>query len=369
MTNRKRTLGTFFVALAAAALPMVSTAGAQVPAALSCGQTITQSTLLTNDVGPCSNNGIIIGADNIILDLGSHRIFGTAVAGDGAGVLLRNRQGVTVRNGTVTDFDGGVVILAGSGNTVTGMTARNNIGAASTNTGPSTTLYGDGILIQGSSNNQVVQNVTDNNGPFSGIGIIIGDNDHPAIPPALANGNVVQGNRVTNNVACRRTGLCDNDGIRIEPRVGGTCLTGTVICRGPGNRIVENQVIGNGLDGIAVFGFATSNVVSGNTVDLNGYRGAVPGDGIRVFGSGNLIENNSASRNNAAGVSVARRTGASGSFPATNPNGRDNVLRTNRAFGNRVLDLWDSNRSPDCDNNVWSGNQGVTVFPPCTLNP
>jgi len=348
---------------------MVGTAGAQVPAALSCGQTITQSTLLTNDVGPCSNNGIIIGADNIVLDLGGHRVFGTAVAGDGAGVLLQNRQGVTVRNGTVTDFDGGVVILGGSANTVVGMNALNNIGAASTNTGPSTTLYGDGILVQGSSNNQILRNTADNNGPFSGIGVITGDSDHPAIPPALANNNVIEGNRVTNNVACRRAGLCDNDGIRIEPRVGTSCLTGPTICPGPGNRIVGNQVVGNGLDGISLFGFTSDNVVSGNTVDLNGYRGAVPGDGIRVFGSGNTVENNSASRNRAAGISVARRPPTVGSFPVTNPNGRNNVLRGNRAFGNVIFDLWDSNRGPDCDGNVWSANQGSVVAPPCTLNP
>ena len=366
MKNRTRTLGTFFIALAAAALPMVGTASAQVPAALSCGQTITQSTLLTNDVGPCTNNGIIVGASNIVLDLGGHRVFGTASSGDGAGVLIQGRQGVTVRNGTVTDFDGGVVILAGSGNTVTGINALDNIGAASSNTGPAA-LYGDGILIQGSSNNQILQNWTHNNGPFSGIGVITGDSDHPAVAPALANGNVLQGNRVTNNVACRRAGLCDNDGIRIEPRAGGTCLTGTVICPGPGNRIIGNQVTGSGLDGISLFGFTTNNVVSGNTVDLNGYRGAVPGDGIRVFGSGNTVENNSTSRNNAAGISVARRTGSFGSFPATNPNGRNNVLRSNRAFGNRVFDLWDSN--PECDNNLWRGNQGAVVQPPCTLTP
>ncbi len=102
---------------------------------------------------------------------------------------------------------------------------------------------------------------------------------------------------------------------------------------------------------------------------MNGYRGAVPGDGIRVFGSGNRVEGNSASRNAAAGVSVARRPPSAGSFPAANPNGRDNTLLRNRAFGNGIYDLWDSNRIPDCDNNVWSGNQGGMGVPACTLNP
>ena len=372
MNFRTRKLGTLLAAGAVATLPTVGSAGAQVPAAVACGQTITQSTVLTADVGPCPNNGIIVGADNIVLDLAGHRVFGTPQAGDGAGILLRTRQGVPVRNGTVALFAGGVVILGGSGTTVLRMFANNNIGASAGHEGPSLTLYGDGILIQGSSANSILQNSVDNIGPFSGIGVIIGDADHPAIPPALANNNLIQGNRVTNNVACRGTAsspFCDNDGIRLEPRVGGTCLTGAAICPGPGNRVIGNQVFGNGLDGISLFGFTTNNVVSGNTVDGNGFRGAVPGDGIRVFGSNNTIDSNSASANAAAGVSVARRPPTSGSFPAANPNGRNNVLRSNRAFGNGFADLWDSNRNPDCDNNLWTGNQGRVAIPPCTRNP
>ena len=343
------------MAALAATLPTIGGASAQVAPA--CGQTVAQSTTLTADIGPCGNNGLIIGADGITLDLGGFRIFGTGNSGDGAGVLLQRRQGVTVRNGTVTDFDGGVVILGGSANTVTGISARNNIGAAFGQPG-STALYGDGILIQGSSSNLVLNNQADNNGPFSGIGVIRGDADHPAVPPADAPFNVIRGNQVTNNVACRRgaSPFCDNDGIRIEPNVTDTQIT-------------DNQVVGNGLDGIALFGGTTRNLVRNNSVVANGYRGAVRGDGIRVFGLNNTIEFNSAHQNAAAGVSVARRPPTAGSFPATNPNGRGNTLRTNFAQGNGIYDLWDSNRNPDCDANVWTGNRGNVVAPPCTLNP
>jgi hypothetical protein len=54
-------------------------------------------------------------------------------------------------------------------------------------------------------------------------------------------------------------------------------------------------------------------------------------------------------------------------FPATNPNGRNNLLLRNTAVGNGLFDLWDSN--PGCDNNVWRQNRGQKVSPPCTLNP
>jgi parallel beta-helix repeat protein len=356
MNIRLRKIAALLAGAIAVTLPTITGAEALMTGPLTCGQTITESWNLTVPVGPCANNGIIIGADNITLNLNGFRVFGTAgISGDGAGVLLQNRTGVTVQNGEVTDFDGGVVILGGSTNTVTAIRARNNLGRVNETTGP-TALYGDGILVQGSSSNRIINNLTDNNGPFSGIGVIRGDSDHPAIPEADAPFNLIQGNTVTNNVACRRGSTCDNDGIRIEPRVTDT-------------RIVGNQVLRNGLDGISLFGFTTRNLVSGNNVSANGYRGAVPGDGIRVFGLGNTIDGNTTNQNRAAGISVGRRTGQFGSFPATNPNGRNNVLRNNSAFGNVVFDLWDSNRLPDCDNNLWTGNKAANVSPPCTLNP
>jgi parallel beta-helix repeat protein len=355
--TRFRKVGVLLAAAVAATVPTIGGAGAQV--ALSCGQTITQSTTLTANLGPCPNNGLIVGADGITLNLGRFTISGTPNTGDGAGVLLQGRQGVIVRNGSVTDFDGGVVILGGTGNTVSTVIARNNLGAAQGQPGATTALYGDGILVQGSTRNLIVNNTAENNGPFSGIAVIRGDSDHPAVAPADAPFNVIRSNSVNGNIACRRsgsTGFCDNDGIRIEPSVTDT-------------QIIGNSVAGNGLDGISLFGATTRNVVSGNTAPGNGFRGAVAGDGIRVFGFGNIIDSNSANGNAASGVSVARRAPTAGSFPAGNVNGRGNTVHANAAFGNKINDLWDSNRNPDCDANVWSANKGIVAVPACTLNP
>ena len=43
-----------------------------------CGDTITTDTTLDSDLVNCPNNGIIIGADNITLDLNGHTIDGDA---------------------------------------------------------------------------------------------------------------------------------------------------------------------------------------------------------------------------------------------------------------------------------------------------
>src|SRR5436309_2045718 len=40
-----------------------------------CGATITVTTTLTEDVGPCPSDGITIGASNVTLNLGGHTVF------------------------------------------------------------------------------------------------------------------------------------------------------------------------------------------------------------------------------------------------------------------------------------------------------
>ena len=363
----KRLAGGLAIVLASTLLAIVGAVAPAGAAHVSCGQTITQSTTLDSDVGPCPNNGIIVGADGITLNLNGHRVFGTAGSGDGAGILLHNRTGVTVTTGSVTDFDGGVAIAGGGGNTVVRINAHNNIGASQGHPPAPSTNWGDGIAVQGSNDNRILFNDVQNNGPYSGIGLFTGDTDHPFMPPATVEGNLIQGNNVRNNVACRLSGLCDNDGIRLEPRVGSRCLTGTTeFCQGRGNRVIGNTVERNGLDGIAVFTFATNNLVQGNTVNFNGARGAVAGDGIRVFGYFNTISGNSVRGNPGGGISVGRRPPSIASLPG-NVNGRNNTITRNVAGRNGIRDLHDSN--PNCDNNVWSGNQGGSASPPCTLNP
>ena len=85
---------------------------------VSCGDTITTDTTLDGDLLDCPSNGIVIGADDITLDLNGH-----TVSGDGepfkacperefcdVGVLNNGHDGVTVRNGSVGQFESGVLI-------------------------------------------------------------------------------------------------------------------------------------------------------------------------------------------------------------------------------------------------------------------
>ena len=73
-----------------------------------CGQLVTESTLVTNDLVNCPGDGLVIGADRIILDLNGHTIDGVAL---GTGVRNAGFASVTIRNGTIEDFDRGVELL------------------------------------------------------------------------------------------------------------------------------------------------------------------------------------------------------------------------------------------------------------------
>ncbi len=323
---------------------------------LTCGQTITADTTLDSDLGPCTNHGLIVGAEGITLDLNGHRIFGTAASRDGAGVYLPNRLGVTVRNGTVTNFDIGVAIEGGSRNLVTGITARDNIGGSGG-------IGGDGIALLSTRNNAVSGNRTINNGPFSGIGVYSRvDGDHPRGTSGPSRNNVIDSNHVAGNIISRdrvSPNGTDNDGIRVE--------NDAVF-----NTFSNNQVLRNGLDGISLFADTADNIVRGNQVEGNGFyrTTARRGSGIIVFtrSTRNLVENNVVTRNADSGIDIRPPLAA---FPgATN-----NRILNNTAVGNSVLpfipspvfgesfDLKDAN--PNCDANVWFANRYRTFNQPC----
>ena len=102
---------------------------------VSCGDEITADTTLDSDLVDCPNNGIVIGADDITLDLNGHRI-----DGDGTkfadcpkdefcdfGVLNVGHDGVSVKKGSVRDFfNAGVLIGSVRDNRVMDVSSKGN---------------------------------------------------------------------------------------------------------------------------------------------------------------------------------------------------------------------------------------------------
>jgi parallel beta-helix repeat protein len=312
---------------------------------VACGDVITEDTTLDSNVGPCTGTGLVIGADGVTLNLGGHRVFGTNQPGEGPGILIEDRQNVSVANGTVQFFDAGVAILGGGSNRVGRIQALDNVGSGATD-------FGDGIAVSDSADNLIVQNIARGNGIYSGIGIF----------GAASTGNVIDRNLVEgNDILTSPTGPQQDDGIRLEPFTSFNVVT-------------NNRVYDNGLDGIAIFARSTDNVVRRNDIRRNGAHDQVhrQGDGIAVFNRGdrNLIEDNRVFDNGANGIFL-RGTITTGSGVVI-PGAMNNEILNNFTGNNGPIpgpggprfDLRDNN--PNCDNNRWFGNTYLTAFPACT---
>ena len=78
--------------------------------AVSCGDTITSDTVLTNDLLDCSTNGITIAADNVTLDCNNHIIDGTKVPNT-RGVFVNGSRGFTIKNCWVREFNDGILFF------------------------------------------------------------------------------------------------------------------------------------------------------------------------------------------------------------------------------------------------------------------
>jgi parallel beta-helix repeat protein len=85
----------------------------------SCGQVVRSSITLTNHLTACLGDGLVIGASGVTIDLNGHVIDGTGL---GAGVRNSGHADVTIRNGTIRNFDHGVLLQSGTArNTVSGI--------------------------------------------------------------------------------------------------------------------------------------------------------------------------------------------------------------------------------------------------------
>jgi parallel beta-helix repeat protein len=400
-----------------------------------CGQVITRSLTVANDVGPCAGDGLIVRANDITVDLNGHVARGAGFANpssiDSAGVRLDSVTGVTVRSGTVREFAVGVLVLHGSGNTISGITAADNVGR-------SFATYGDGINLDASSDNTVIGSTVTGNGPFAGIDMT---ND--------ASGNHIANNHVADNhvVATFEFGDCQcDDGIAVAAG-SFNVISGNVVERngefgiamagrdashdqaldnisrdngnfginagGSGGHLVSNNVVtGNGFDrfaapsvgpqpfndgGVAAcgtcFGPGDLTTIQDNVVTGNGGIGVFLGfngneflGGTGIFGTfpprpyqaprSNLVQRNQVRDNTGDGIFVECEKVFDASFNSTcltdSPPHHGLRILDNTSLGNggakAGAGAWDlHDGNVNCDHNIWAANKAVTANPPCTL--
>jgi parallel beta-helix repeat protein len=257
------------VVVAAASLLLAAPASAQT---VSCGQVITSDTTLANDLADCPGNGLVIGRDGITLDLNGHTVAGRfegfecqadCLGGHG----IDNGRGfdlLTIKNGTVENFDAGVYLQDSSRSGVSDLLLRGS---------PTPTSTAIGLFLLRSDHNRV-QRVRSTRGD-------------PAILLWQSSLNTIADSTADGSVSIHRgTGLVlyagSNQNRVTHTHINGDWI-GLDIVESNGNRIERSDAAGYAGNGLA----GNRNVVADS--DLHGGRT----HGLRVYGTRNSVERNS----------------------------------------------------------------------------
>jgi len=78
-------------------------------AALECGSVVTHDVRLSRDLRDCTGNGLVVGADDVDIDLNGHLISGTGPFVSLSGIDIDAHSSVRVHNGRIADFSRGVL--------------------------------------------------------------------------------------------------------------------------------------------------------------------------------------------------------------------------------------------------------------------
>jgi parallel beta-helix repeat protein len=276
-----------------------------------CGQIITQSIRLANDLVNCPGTGLVIGADRITIDLAGHSISGVNASGS-EGIADDGQPGARILNGRIERFLlSGVGLRKAPQSTVSNLTIR-AIGA-----GGVEPLASAGVLVKNSPNTSVlVSTIANDVAAYQSDGVDV----------LSSKGTVVTGNRLLKNawngvfvLDSPATNIIGNtfDGNQhqgLEMNLGSdrsvlawnyvahSVSNGLVVGAVSGARIEHNVLAANGDSGIFMFDLHASRInqnrASGNAVGID-LEGGQNGS------SGNEISGNDTSRNQFVGIVVA----------------------------------------------------------------
>lgn len=289
-----------------AVLALVATLVSAAPASaeeLTCGQVITTSVVLTHDLRDCPDDGLVVGASNIVINLNGHTIDGDEppdyVGGNGI-VVPGPYHGVTIKNGTIRGFSWGIELNNTKGNKLKQLTVtENNLG----------------LEIEFSESN-VVRDLWFDHNRDANVRLL--SSDHNRI-----RGNHFEGgrwgvilsegsdsNRVVHNVMVGDATSTDR-GIQID-------------AESAANVAARNRVRGFGQYGIAVETDAARTRVIENRVRSNGIHGILIGETSRT-----VVKRNRSNNNFGDGIHVLET--------AANATVTGNVTNKNGGWGIAVL--------------------------------
>ena len=302
-----------------------------------------QSIKVMNDLIDCIGNGLVIGTGNIWVDLNGHTIDGKGIDG---GIVNMGFDSVTITNGTVHEFDYGVLLNPGTGlNVVEKIHAELNQEAGIALADADQQGKGNDIR-----NNTLLQN-------GAGIWLLSGTKN------ALIRGNALGGSMKDGILLEHSTGTK----IR-ENEITGSGGNGVVLIASANNTIVENEISLSGQMGIALGEEllpSNNNVVSKNLISEGG-------GGVSIIdSSGNQILVNRVADVNGAGVAMelARNTLVRGNDFGSSKSGieieesSDNTIESNNASGTlgTGIAIGDLSARNDVLRNTTNSNSGEGI--------
>jgi parallel beta-helix repeat protein len=263
-------------------------AGPALASHVSCGAVLTQDTHLDGDLVNCPDDGLVIGADNITVDLDGHEITGAGSPGS-AGIRNQGYDGVTIEDGQILapigldfGFETGVLLIGVHENRVRRVSLTGGSYGIALFNSVANRIRRNGAI--GGASNQC-------DAP-AGVAIALFDSDHNLI---LGNSGQLsdfgitlsdsQNNRIQNN----EVAPLDSD--------GNQCIGIALFRSSDNNDIEDNVAANNDHDGIVVNGRSNGTVVKANVAVFNGLD-----DGIDVNNPFTTIAENTANENGDLGI-------------------------------------------------------------------
>jgi parallel beta-helix repeat protein len=342
---------------------------------ISCGDTITVDTKLDRDLLNCPNNGLLIGADNITLDLNGHTI-----SGDGklvrrcprrqicdGGIANDARAGVTIRNGSVRGFGVGVGVGGARENRVLNISSSQN------------TFFGfvvfrsAQVLVRGSSGSRNIAPDGDGMGVFDSHDVRIVDNEFrrnpgPGLHVQASTDNLIKGNLFSHSSPGIFLGGEERGDRADRNQVRGNRFVRNAagVLLGIGNRnVIARNRFSRDRDGIAIEN-ASGNLVARNVILDARTNGIYLGlNEPPIGGANNVVRRNVVRRSGEDGFRVRREDQHSllqGNLASRSGDDGFDVessstkLTRNRAVGNDALGIKAVEGVSDGGGNRASGN-------------
>jgi parallel beta-helix repeat protein len=233
---------------------------------LYCGAYVTHDVTLQHDIHGCVDGGIIVAASGVTVDLNGHTINGL---GEGDGIAASGVSGVTIKNGSVVNFEAGLHFTGVQNSRVLDTRLSLNSDASA--------------WIEGSSRNKFLRLTMTDNGDG---GFKLQSSNHNRIAGSSISGasdsGIMMETLSSYNRLVRNKILLAGEGVKVE---GGTA-----------NRVYRHTTSWNGGAGIEVAEDSVQTRINENQAHHNG------GDGIFIEGAGTQVNRNNAGCNGGMGI-------------------------------------------------------------------